>query len=88
IGTLAYLRRFGAVLQEVFTTRPASEEELLSGIKAGEELLLKYRTMPPARTRLWKRIWCMGMVQNLAGVSLALTLTELLETAIRARYHF
>jgi len=88
IGTLAYWRRFGAVLQEVFTTRPASEEELLGGIKAGEELLLKYRTMPPARTRLWKRIWCMGMVQNLAGVSLALTLTELLETAIRARYHF
>ncbi len=87
IGTLAYWRRFGSILQEVFTTRPASEKELLSGIKAGEELLEKYRNAPPTRTRLWKRIWCMGMVQNLIGVSLALTLMELLETAIRARLH-
>lgn len=88
IGTLAYWRRFGAILQEKFTTRPASEAELLSGVKAGEELLEKYRNAPPARPRLWKRIWCMGMVQNLAGVSLAFAVVELLETAIRARWRF
>ncbi len=88
IGTLVYWRPFGAILQERFTTRPASEKELVSGIKAGEDLLLQYRTASPTRTRLWKRIWCMGMVQNLIGVALVLTLTDALEIALRAHYHF
>lgn len=71
-GTMFYWRRVGAFLQERFTTRTASEKELLSGIAAGEELLNKYALSTPSRPRLWRRIWCMGMAQNLVGVSLAL----------------
>jgi CBS domain-containing protein len=75
-GTVFYWRKVGAFLQERFTTRTASEKELMSGIRAGEELLHKYLQSTPSRPRLWRRIWCMGMVQNLVGVSLALWLGQ------------
>lgn len=86
--TLFYWRRVGAFLQERFTTRPATKKQLESGIKAGEELLRKYWSQPPTRPRLWRRIWCMGLAQNMAGVTLIMYLAEVLRTLLQPYLHF
>lgn len=61
-------RRVGSWLQQHVTTRPASLEQLESGIAAAKELLKRYQerpaTLPP---RLTTRIWQMGLLQVLAG---------------------
>jgi hypothetical protein len=70
VATVFSWRTVGTFLQERFTTRPASYRQLVSGIAAGNELLTKYVTEPPMRTRLWRRVWCMGIVQSLIGMML------------------
>ncbi len=86
-STLFYWRRVGAFLQERFTTRPATKQQLESGIKAGEELLRKYWSVPPTRPRLWRRIWCMGMAQNMAGVVITMYLAEGLRFLLKPYLH-
>jgi CBS domain-containing protein len=70
LTTLFTWRPVGAFLQERFTTRKANPTQLQSGIAAGAELMAKYLNSPPVRPRLWRRIWCMGMLQSLAGMML------------------
>lgn len=65
--TLFTWRKAGTFLQERFTTKPASQREILSGISAGAELMEKYRNQPPLRSSFWRKIWCMGMVQATIG---------------------
>lgn len=78
IGAACFWRPFGTLLQEWFTTRPATPRELASGIAAGEELVWKYLHSPPARPRLWRRLWNMGLVQTLAGMLLTFWALELI----------
>jgi CBS domain-containing protein len=68
VATLFTWRSVGTFLQERFTTRPASDRELASGIAAGNELLVRYLNSPPSRPGLLKRIWLMGMVQVMTGM--------------------
>ncbi len=70
VATLFTWRSVGTFLQERFTTRPASDRELASGIAAGNELLLRYLNSPPTRPGLFKRIWFSGMVQVMTGMIL------------------
>ena len=70
VATLFTWRSVGTFLQERFTTRPASDRELASGIAAGNELLLRYLNSPPTRTGFFKRIWSSGMVQVMSGMLL------------------
>ena len=72
-------RRVGTFLQARFTTRPARERELQSGILAGTILLDKYYNSPPGRTRPLRRLWCMGMVQVFCGMMLSLAFFQALE---------
>jgi CBS domain-containing protein len=67
--TMFTWRSLGTLLQERFTTRSASRRQIQSGIAAGTELMTKYRNSPPSRPRLWRRIWCMGMLQSMAGMA-------------------
>ena len=63
-------RRVGTWLQAVFTTRPASDRQLDSGITAGRLLLETFYTAPPVRMHPLRRLWCMGVLQNLLGLLL------------------
>lgn len=79
LATMLTWRALGAFLQERFTTRPAREKELRSGIEAGRELLYKYSLSAPTRPNLLRRLWCMGLLQTLAGTFLTLGLVHLCE---------
>lgn len=70
LATLFTWRSVGTFLQERFTTRPASDRELASGIAAGNELLHRYLNSPPTRPGFFKRIWFSGMVQVMTGMGL------------------
>ena len=70
VATLFTWRSVGTFLQERFTTRPASDRELASGIAAGNELLARYLNSPPTRPGVLKRIWFSGMVQVMSGMGL------------------
>ncbi len=70
LATLFTWRSVGTFLQERFTTRPATDRELASGIAAGNELLLRYLNSPPTRPGFLKRIWFTGLVQVMTGMCL------------------
>ena len=65
--TLFVWRPVGTFLQERFTTKPASDKEIASGIAAGRALLEKYVNHAPVRPSLPRRIWCSGMIQVMLG---------------------
>jgi len=73
LGTVFTWRPVGTFLQERFTTRPANEREIASGIAAANALSEAYLQSPPARARFLRRIWCMGLLQVLCGSLLTLT---------------
>lgn len=67
IVTVLNWRTVGAWIQQYFTTKPANDKQLQSGIRAGEELLRKYREHPEPRCSVFQRIVNMGLPQVLAG---------------------
>jgi hypothetical protein len=75
--TLFLWRRVGAVVQQLFTTRPAGEAELRSGIHAAEQLMQRYLETPPGKTKPLQRIWCMGMIQSACGMMSVLGILQL-----------
>ena len=66
-ATLFAWRPVGTFLQERFTTKPADEREIASGIAAGQTLLARYLEEAPVRPSLARRIWCSGMLQVMLG---------------------
>jgi len=71
-------KRVGGWLQEHLTTRPATAKELASGITAGRELLLRHLDTPVLPRRAL-RLWRMGFVQVLIGLTIASALLEWLD---------
>jgi hypothetical protein len=67
VVTLFVWRPVGSFLQERFTTKPADDRELASGIAAGEALLAQFLEQKPVHPTLARRIWCSGMIQVLIG---------------------
>jgi CBS domain-containing protein len=65
--TLITWRQVGTFLQQYFTTKPASDKQIASGIKAGEDLLSKYRQDVNRRAKWPLRVWRMGFIQMIAG---------------------
>lgn len=63
-------KRVGGWLQEHLTTRPATAKELASGITAGRELLLRHLDTPVLPRRAL-RLWRMGFIQVLTGLTIA-----------------
>lgn len=78
VATVFTWRSVGTFLQERFTTRPASDQELASGIAAGEELLARYLNSPPTRPGLFKRLWFSGMFQIASGMLLTYLVSYLI----------
>ena len=71
-------RRLGAFLQYYFTTRPAGPRHIASGVAAAEDLERKFQQAPPERTRILRRIWCMGLPQIMLGVAISGSATAFL----------
>lgn len=73
LGALTALftwRSFGAIIQQHFTTRPATEKQLVSGIRAAEDLERQFLLAGPIRPNPIRRIWCMGLIQVGFGASI------------------
>lgn len=61
-------RNFGTLLQEWFTTRPASKKQLESGIKAARELMEKYQAQPFALPASPFQLLNNGMIFSALGM--------------------
>jgi CBS domain-containing protein len=64
---LSYWRTFGAWLQQNLTTRPASDAQIESGIRAARELLERHDAAPFRPVPPPMRLWRMGIVQIMLG---------------------
>lgn len=76
IGALATLftwRGVGGFLQQYFTTRPASDKQIASGIAAAEDLQRKFLATEPRRPSFFRRLWCMGLPQMSLSGSITFT---------------
>lgn len=72
-------RTIGGYFQQYVTTKPASDKQIQSAIRAGERLLDLYRENPAYRVSTWRsRIWNTGMLQVIAGVAVMTYLAQLL----------
>jgi len=60
-------RDLGTALQLYLTTKPASQKQLESGIRAGEELLLKYQQQPNVPRSFGMRLFNSGLLMSSAG---------------------
>ncbi|CAN5377302.1 hypothetical protein BH11ARM2_BH11ARM2_02910 [soil metagenome] len=65
--TLIFWRPLGSFLQQFFTTRPPTDRQLASGIRAGEDLLEAHARSARAKGSVAVRIWNSGMLQVMAG---------------------
>lgn len=85
VVTMFVWRPFGSLIQQYVTTRPPNDRQLMSGIRAGKELVEKFRTRPPTQMSLFRRILSSGMLHVMGGSLLMATLCELLAQALGFR---
>lgn len=71
-------RSIGAYVQNYVTTKPATPNQLMSGIRAGESLLARYRENPAFHVTGWRRFWNTGMPQVMLGAAVMMSIGELL----------
>ncbi|MGQ9463012.1 MAG: DUF1385 domain-containing protein [Candidatus Fervidibacter sp.] len=67
-----FWRQLGMWLQRLFTVKRPKPHQLKSGLKAGEELLLRFQHQPSRTLPLIGQIWNMGFLQVLTGAWLTL----------------
>lgn len=66
--TLALWRRLGGWVQQHLATRPATDRQIESAIRAAEDVLARRAaSFSPPRFRAVRRIWTMGLLQVLLG---------------------
>ena len=81
---LVYLtwRPLGRIVQLFFTTKKPNNNQLLSGIKAGEEILKKYNLNPYYKAPFLKKIWNMGLLQVIGGWFITFFIVYLIDLLI------
>jgi CBS domain-containing protein len=67
IIALATFRRVGGAVQYLVTTKPPSDKQIQSGIKAADELLANYGKSRRNRTPFWMYMLNMGFLQVMTG---------------------
>lgn len=67
-----FWRQLGMWLQRIFTVKRPKAHQLRSGLKAGEELLMRFQHQPFRPTSLVGQLWNMGFLQVLSGAWLTL----------------
>jgi CBS domain-containing protein len=82
IVALTYWRTLGSFLQFWFTTRPATDKQLASGIRAAREVLERHERQGNAKPlRPHVRLWRMGLLQMVIGFGIGYALLMLVELA-------
>ncbi|MCS7192224.1 MAG: DUF1385 domain-containing protein [Armatimonadetes bacterium] len=76
-----FWRQLGMWLQRIFTVKRPKPHQLMNGLKAGEELLIKFQHQPQRFLPLVGQIWNMGFLQILAGAWLTLLCVNQIVTA-------
>ncbi len=72
-------RSFGEILQNYFTTKPATKKQLESGIRAGREVLEKYQDEPHVLPSFGARLLRSGLAYSALGmVSVMMILFQLM----------
>jgi hypothetical protein len=71
-----YWRKVGLWLQRHFTTRTPTTAQLVSGIKAGQELLEKYKQAPHKPPNFFQKIWGAGFFQMIVAFALTYSALE------------
>lgn len=84
VTTAVLWRPVGTFLQQYLTTRPANARQIASGIRAGEEILTKFRSRVERQGSLVLRIWRMGLLQMMAGGFVVLGIMWVLTTLFPA----
>ncbi len=74
LATLVVWRPLGNVFQTLITTKPPTDEQLDMGIRAGKELLDRYREWGGGPPSLLSRLVCSGIFHVLAGSMLCYAL--------------
>ncbi len=60
----------GIWLQKHFTTTVPNDAQLESGLKAGREIIQKFKDDPHPKPSVWQRVWGMGFLQVLSAYAL------------------
>lgn len=69
---ILFWRQLGMWLQRTFTVKRPKPHQLRSGLKAGEELLIRFQHQPFRSLPLIGQIWNMGFLQILSGAGITL----------------
>ncbi|NLF83942.1 MAG: DUF1385 domain-containing protein [Candidatus Gastranaerophilales bacterium] len=76
-------RKGGILIQKYFTTVSPPDKYIMSGIKAGEEILRKNKEdKTPGQASFGQKIWNMGVVQIIFGFIIANSLFSTLESLL------
>ena len=78
VFTMNRWQLFGAWLQQNFTTRPATQQQLESGIFAAKQVIERHQQCGSPVTKLQQRLWNMGLLQVAVGMFSTLYLLNLL----------
>ena len=85
VVTLLTWRPIGSALQQFLTTRPASDKQIASGIRAGEQVMRRsLEAGLERRPTLVQRVWNMGLVQLMAGAYLVIAILGLISVVFPA----
>lgn len=87
IGILLFQLSIGGFVQQHFTTRPATDAQIASGIKAARELMSNYARFGYQPRPLWRKLWAMGLAQVGLGMASVLFLVDgLQQVAAQVRW--
>ena len=64
---VVFARPLGAIVQRFVTTKRPSDRQIAGAIQAGRQLLERNATARSTATHPLRRIWCMGLLQVMAG---------------------
>lgn len=78
---VVFARPLGAVVQRYVTTKRPTDAQLAGAVRAGEALLRANATARQSATSTLRRVWCMGLIQVMAGAILTAALFGVLRTA-------
>lgn len=83
IVTLFLWRPLGGFVQWLITTKPPTDKQIMSGIKAGNELLEQYRSKRGRVPNIPQRLWHSGLVYVFIGSAACTLLLKLLQIVFK-----
>lgn len=86
VATLFLWRPLGSFAQQYITTKPATVEQIQSGIDAANELLDRFSTAEHRQATPWSRLRSSGVLHVMAGALLAYLLASLLALPLGIKF--